>query len=99
MLFFGKRVTLAYHIYLTLYYICVFCCFEIKVSNKIFLKEESASEKGTTFAEMTRTENSNAKKGPSKDFNAFKDYHESETAATILAAWMHFTGMESVEGK
>ena len=69
------------------------------MSNKIFLKEESASEKGTSFAEMTQTENSNAKKGPTKDFNAFKDFHESETVANILAAWMHFTGMDSIEGK
>ena len=73
--------------------------FLVKVSNKIVLKEESASEKGTSFADMTQTENSNAKKGPTKDFNAFKDFHESETVANILAAWMHFTGMDSIEGK
>ena len=65
----------------------------------MFLKEDSAGEMGTSFAEMNRTNNSNAKKGPKNDFNAFKDFHESETIATILAAWMEFSGMDSFEGK
>ena len=51
---------------------------------------------GTSFAEMTRSDNSNGKKGPSKDFNAFNDFHESETVASILAAWMEFAGIESI---
>ena len=72
--------------------------FSIKVSNKVFVKEESAGEMGTSFAEMNRSDNSNAKKGPSKDFNAYKDFHESETIASILAAWMEFSGMDSIEG-
>jgi len=72
------------------------CMFE--VSNKVFVKEESAGEMGTSFAEMNRSDNSNAKKGPSKDFNAYKDFHESETIASILAAWMEFSGMDSIEG-
>jgi len=63
------------------------------------VKEESAGEMGTSFAEMNRSDNSNAKKGPTKDFNAFKDFHESETIASILAAWMEFTGMDGIEGK
>jgi len=48
---------------------------------------------------MSSSNNSNAKKGPKNDFNAFRDFHESETIATILAAWMEFSGMDSVEGK
>ena len=32
-------------------------------------------------------------------FNAYKDFHESETIASILAAWMEFTGMDSTQGK
>ena len=32
----------------------------LKASNKIFVKEESAGEKGTSFAQMNRSENSNA---------------------------------------
>ena len=54
---------------------------------------------GTSFAEMTRSDNSNTKKGPSKDFNAFNDFHESETVASILAAWMEFAGIDHIEGK
>lgn len=54
---------------------------------------------GTSFSEMNRSDNSNAKKGPTRDFNAYKDFHESETIASILAAWMEFTGMDSTQGK
>ena len=54
---------------------------------------------GTPFAEMTRSDNSNAKKGPSNDFNAFNDFHESETVASILAEWMEFAGIDHIEGK
>ena len=65
----------------------------------MFLKEESAKEQGTTFSEMNRTESSNAKKGPKRDYNAYKDFHESETSGHILAAWMEFSGMEKMDGK
>ena len=71
-------------------------CF--KVGTKIFVKEDSAGEKGTSFAEMNRTESSNAKKGPAVDYNSFKDFFNSETIAHILAAWMHFAGMQSTDG-
>ena len=54
---------------------------------------------GTSFAEMNHSDNSNPKKGPTKDFNAFKDFHESETIASILAACMEFTGTDGIEGK
>ena len=43
--------------------------------------------------------NSNAKEGPKNDFNPFKDFHELETTASILGAWMEFSGMDSFEGK
>ena len=48
---------------------------------------------------MTRTGSSNAKKGPKQEYNAFKDFHMSETEGHILAAWMQFTGMNSLDGK
>ena len=70
----------------------------LQVSNKIFLKEISACERGTSYAEMNRAGCSNAKKGPKKDYNAFNDFHASETTAHILASWIHFTGMENMEG-
>ena len=47
---------------------------------------------------MNRSSCSNTKKGPTKDYNAFKDFHESETSAHILAAWMHFSGIHKIEG-
>lgn len=49
-------------------------CF--KVGKKIFVKEDSVGEKGTSFAEMNRTESSNAKKGPAVDYNSFKDFFQ-----------------------
>lgn len=48
--------------------------FVFQVGKKIFVKEDSADQKGTSFAEMNQTESSNAKKGPSVDYNAFKDF-------------------------
>ena len=68
------------------------------MNNKIFVDEKSAAERGSSFAEMNRSGSSNAKKGPSKDYNAFKDFHECETSAHILAAWMQFSGMKEIEG-
>lgn len=38
------------------------------------------------------------KKGPAVNYNAFKDFFNSETIAHILAAWMHFAGMQSIDG-
>lgn len=63
------------------------------------MKEESAGEKGKSFAEMNWSESSNAKKGPIKDSNASKDFHESQTIASILAAWKEFSEMDDIEGK
>ena len=40
------------------------------------MDEKSSGEKGTSFAEMNRSSCSNAKKGPTKDYNAFKDFHD-----------------------
>ena len=75
----------------------IMCLFE--VSNKIFVKQQSGAELGTSFSLMTRTNSSNAKKGPKIAYNAFKDFHVSETEGHILSAWMQFTGMETVEGQ
>lgn len=47
---------------------------------------------------VNRSACSNAKQGPRKQYNAFKDFHDSETTAHILAAWMQFTGMNDIEG-
>ena len=47
----------------------------IWVENKIFLKDESAGEIGTTRASINRSGKTNAGKG-AKDCNAYKDFHE-----------------------
>ena len=46
---------------------------------KLIFKESSAAELGTTCASMNRTGKSNAKKGPEKDYNAFRDFTDRET--------------------
>ena len=69
-----------------------------QINNKIFVNEKSAGEKGSSFAEMNRSANSNAKQGPAKQYNAFKDFYDSETTAHILVAWMQFSGINGIEG-
>ena len=69
----------------------------LKVGDKIFNKIESGAEMGTTQSLMTRTGSSNAKKGPKRDYN--KDFDILETKGHILAAWMEFAGMDTIEGK
>ena len=58
----------------------------MQIKNKIFTDEKSVCEKGTSFAEMNRSACSNDKQGPTKQYNAFKNFHDSETTAYILAA-------------
>ena len=48
---------------------------------------------------MNRTGKTNAKKGPKVDYNAYKDFHDRETEAHIIASFMKFAGMTSIEGK
>ena len=69
----------------------------IQIENKIFLKDESAGEIGTTRATINRTGKTNAKKG-ADDYNSYKEFHERELEGHILAAFMVFTGMHSMEG-
>lgn len=47
---------------------------------------------------MNRTGKSNAKKGPEKDYNAYRDFTDRETEAHITARWMKFVGMATLEG-
>ena len=51
---------------------------------KRFFKDSSASEIGTACASMNRTGKSNAKKGPDRDYNAFKDFIDRETEHTFF---------------
>lgn len=41
------------------------------------MTEESPGKKGTSCSEMKSSDNSNAQKRPTKDFDPYKDFHES----------------------
>ena len=68
------------------------------MERKIFFKGESAPEIGTSCASMNRTGKTNAEKGPKDDYNAFKEFHDRETEGHILASFMTYSGMNSMEG-
>lgn len=68
------------------------------MERKIFFKGESAPEIGTSCASMNRTGKTNAKKGPKEDYNAFKEFHGRETEGHVLASFMTYSGMNSMEG-
>ncbi|CAB3979299.1 PREDICTED: uncharacterized protein LOC107327384 [Paramuricea clavata] len=59
--------------------------------------EESANELGTTCSLMNKTGKTNAKKGPDKDYNAYKDFFTRETEGHIVAKWMIFAGMDDLQ--
>ena len=68
------------------------------MERKIFLKSESAPEIGTSCASMNRTGKTNAKRGPKEDYNAFKEFHDREIEGHVIASFMTYTGMNSMEG-
>lgn len=59
----------------------------LQIENKIFLKDESAAEVGTTRASINRSGKTNAKKG-ADDYNAYKEFHEREIEGHVIAAFM-----------
>jgi hypothetical protein len=65
----------------------------------MFFNRKSAGDVGTTCASMNRTGKTNAKKGPKADYNAYKDFHDREIEAHVIASFLHFAGMKSIEGK
>lgn len=67
--------------------------------SKIFFKRESAPDTGSTCASMNLSGNTNAKQGPTVDYNAYKVFHDQEFEAHVLASFMTFAGMNSIEGK
>ena len=68
------------------------------MDKKIFFSNDSSREVGSMCASMNRTGKTNAKKGPKVDFNAYKDFHDREIEAHIIASFMEFAGMKSVQG-
>ena len=47
---------------------------------------------------MNRTGKTNAKKGPDKDYNAFRDFHDREVEAHIIASFLTHIGAPNLEG-
>ncbi|XP_078343148.1 uncharacterized protein LOC144628902 [Oculina patagonica] len=64
---------------------------------KLFFKRESASDVGSMCASMNRSGKTNAKQGPKVDYNAYKDFHDREFEAHVLASFMTFVGMKTIE--
>ena len=46
---------------------------------------------------MNRTGKTNAKKGPAKDYNAFRDFHDREVEAHIIASFLTHIGAPNLE--
>lgn len=76
-------------------YICRIISYQIE--NKIFFKDDSAAEVGTTRATINRTGKTNAKKGAA-DYNSYKEFHEREVEGHVIASFMVYSGMHSMEG-
>lgn len=70
-----------------------------EMEHKIFYKEESAGELGTTKASINRTRKTNASHGPRKKYNEYKDFHECELEGHICAAFLEMSGMSKVDDK
>lgn len=53
---------------------------------------------GTSYASINRNGKTNARKGPDRDYNAYKEFFDRETEAHVLAKWMDFAGINKLEG-
>ena len=47
---------------------------------------------------MNRTGKTNAKQGPMADYNAYKDFHDREFEAHVLASFMTFSVVKTMGG-
>lgn len=65
----------------------------LQIEKKIFLKDESTAEVGTTRAPINDTGKTNAKKG-ADDYNSYKEFHEPENEGHVIAAFMVHCGMQ-----
>ena len=61
----------------------------LQIEKKVFLKDESTAEVGTTSASINRTGKTNAKKGACK-------FHEREIEGHVVASFMVPCGMLSM---
>ncbi|CAH1242404.1 Hypp6665 [Branchiostoma lanceolatum] len=61
------------------------------IHEKVFMKEASARDHGTFYANMNKIQSSNAKKGPHAQYNAYKEAAHIDTCALFIAASLdHF---------
>ena len=67
----------------------------LQIEKKVFLKDESTAEVGTTSASINRTGKTNAKKG-ADDYNSYKKFHEREIEGHVIASFMVPCGMLSM---
>lgn len=67
----------------------------LQIEKKVFLKDESTVEVGTTSASINRTGKTNAKKG-ADDYNSYKKFHEREIEGHVVASFMVPCGMLSM---
>lgn len=67
----------------------------LQIEKKVFLKDESTAEVGTTSASINRTGKTNAKKG-ADDYNSYKKFHEREIEGHVVASFMVHCGMLSM---
>ena len=69
-----------------------------QVKDKIFRKEDSGNEFGTVTWGMNVTHSSNAKMGPKKNYNAYRNYTDMETDAQIIVMSMDYFNMTDING-
>ena len=67
----------------------------LQIEKKVFLKDESTVEVGTTSASINRTGKTNAKKG-ADNYNSYKKFHEREIEGHVVASFMVPCGMLSM---
>lgn len=67
----------------------------LQIEKKVFFKDESTAEVGTTSASINRTGKTNAKKG-ADDYNSYKKFHEREIEGHVVASFMVPCGMLSM---
>ena len=67
----------------------------LQIEKKVFLKDESTAEVGTTSASINRTGKTNAKKG-ADNYNSYKKFHEREIEGHVVASFMVPCGMLSM---
>lgn len=70
-------------------------CVVLQVYHSIFFKEGSARDHGTLCSNMNRMKCSNAKAGPHKAYNPYKEVVKKDTAALLLAATMEQLGLKN----